>query len=55
MKDAPRYQGVEKHSSGFKLMAAMGWKEGEGLVGSLLMRICFADPGRQRLPANMPR
>ena len=27
-----RYQGVEKHSSGFKLLASMGWKEGEGLV-----------------------
>ena len=30
-----RYQGVEKHSSGFKLLAAMGWKEGEGLVRCL--------------------
>ncbi len=27
-----RYQGLEKHSSGFKLLSAMGWKEGEGLV-----------------------
>ena len=27
-----RYQGVAKHSSGFKLLASMGWKEGEGLV-----------------------
>ena len=32
MKETARYQGVEKHSSGFKLLAAMGWKEGEGLV-----------------------
>ncbi len=32
MEPAGRYQGVEKHSSGFKLLAAMGWKEGEGLV-----------------------
>lgn len=31
-KDDERYQGVEKHSSGFKLLASMGWKEGEGLV-----------------------
>lgn len=29
---AQRYQGVEKHSSGFRLLSAMGWKEGEGLV-----------------------
>ncbi|KAK9821125.1 hypothetical protein WJX81_002607 [Elliptochloris bilobata] len=28
---AQRYQGVEKHSSGFRLLSAMGWKEGEGL------------------------
>jgi hypothetical protein len=27
-----RYQGVDKASAGFKLLAAMGWKEGEGLV-----------------------
>lgn len=26
-----RYQGVDKRSSGYKLLAAMGWKEGEGL------------------------
>lgn len=26
-----RYQGVDKQSSGYKLLAAMGWKEGEGL------------------------
>lgn len=32
MEPAGRYQGVEKHSSGFKLLAAMGWKEGDGLV-----------------------
>ncbi len=32
MKEVSKYQGVEKHSSGFKLLAAMGWKEGEGLV-----------------------
>ena len=31
-KEDERYQGVEKHSSGFKLLASMGWKEGEGLV-----------------------
>ena len=28
----PLYQGVEKLSAGYKLMAAMGWREGEGLV-----------------------
>ena len=26
-----RYQGVQKESAGYKLMQAMGWKEGEGL------------------------
>ncbi|GAB4821901.1 hypothetical protein N2152v2_008947 [Parachlorella kessleri] len=26
-----RYQGVDKQSSGYKLLAAMGWQEGEGL------------------------
>ncbi|KAK9863302.1 hypothetical protein WJX84_006056 [Apatococcus fuscideae] len=26
-----KYQGVEKRSTGYKLLAAMGWKEGEGL------------------------
>ena len=31
-REDERYQGVEKHSSGFKLLASMGWKEGEGLV-----------------------
>lgn len=33
MLDVPkqRYQGVDKQSSGYKLLAAMGWKEGEGL------------------------
>ncbi len=30
-----RYQGVEKQSSGFRLLSAMGWKEGEGLVRAL--------------------
>lgn len=30
-----RYQGVEKQSSGFRLLSAMGWKEGEGLVCAL--------------------
>ena len=33
-REDERYQGVEKHSSGFKLLASMGWKEGEGLVSS---------------------
>lgn len=26
-----RYQGIQKESAGYKLMSAMGWKEGEGL------------------------
>ena len=26
-----RYQGVQKESAGYKLMTAMGWREGEGL------------------------
>lgn len=33
-KEDERYQGVQKHSSGFKLLASMGWKEGEGLVSN---------------------
>lgn len=35
-----RYQGVEKHSSGFKLLAAMGWKEGQGLVSLWVVCSC---------------
>ena len=27
-----RYEGVDKASAGFKLLRAMGWKEGDGLV-----------------------
>jgi hypothetical protein len=38
-----RYQGVEKHSSGFKLLAAMGWKEGEGLVSVWKTSALLAD------------
>lgn len=26
------YQGIEKDSMAYKLLASMGWKEGEGLV-----------------------
>ena len=26
-----RYQGVDKQSAGYRLMASMGWQEGEGL------------------------
>jgi hypothetical protein len=26
-----RFQGVEKHSAGYRLLASMGWQEGEGL------------------------
>lgn len=26
------YQGIEKDSTAYKLLASMGWKEGEGLV-----------------------
>lgn len=28
----PLFQGVAKDSAGYKLLAAMGWREGEGLV-----------------------
>lgn len=28
------YQGVQKESAGYKLLASMGWKEGEGLGAS---------------------
>lgn len=31
---AVRYQGVQKESAGYKLLTAMGWKEGEGLGAS---------------------
>lgn len=31
-KDGSFYQGVAKASTGFKLLEAMGWKEGDGLV-----------------------
>jgi len=39
-----RYQGVQKHSSGFKLLASMGWKEGEGLVGCKLQTMHLSAP-----------
>jgi Pin2-interacting protein X1 len=29
-----RFQGVQKESAGYKLLASMGWKEGEGLGAS---------------------
>jgi len=29
-----RYQGVQKESAGYRLLASMGWKEGEGLGAS---------------------
>lgn len=29
-----RYQGVQKESAGYRLLAGMGWKEGEGLGAS---------------------
>ena len=32
MAQAVKYQGVDKESSGYKLLAAMGWQEGSGLV-----------------------
>ncbi len=31
-QDGDYYQGVNKASCGYKLLAAMGWQEGEGLV-----------------------
>ena len=33
MAQPVKYQGVDKESSGYKLLAAMGWQEGSGLVG----------------------
>ena len=33
MAQPVKYQGVDKQSSGYKLLAAMGWQEGKGLVG----------------------
>ena len=32
MAQPVKYQGVDKESSGYKLLAAMGWEEGSGLV-----------------------
>ena len=32
MAQPVKYQGVDKESSGYKLLAAMGWQEGSGLV-----------------------
>lgn len=32
------YQGVEKESFGYKLLANFGWKEGQGLVRAMLLR-----------------
>lgn len=32
MSQPVKYQGVDKESSGYKLLAAMGWQEGSGLV-----------------------
>lgn len=39
-----RYQGVEKQSSGFRLLSAMGWKEGEGLVRALAACLHILSP-----------
>lgn len=32
MAQPVKYQGVDKESSGYKLLAAMGWHEGSGLA-----------------------
>ena len=34
-----KYQGVDKESSGYKLLAAMGWQEGCGLVYLLVLEV----------------
>ena len=36
MAQPVKYQGVDKESSGYKLLAAMGWQEGNGLVWAKL-------------------
>ena len=41
---ATKYQGVHKESTGYKMLAALGWKEGEGLVRAQLCavtRVCL--------------
>lgn len=48
------YQGVEKVSAGYKMLAAMGWQEGEGLVRKLLPQLLFSTPTRDtRGPAYL--
>lgn len=42
-----QYQGVNKASFGFKMLATMGWKEGQGLVSVFgLHCICIAARAR---------
>lgn len=36
-QDGDYFQGVNKTSCGYKLLAAMGWQEGEGLVRMLAL------------------
>ena len=43
-----KYQGVEKRSTGYKLLAAMGWKEGEGLVSLPFGFLPWLGPLEQR-------
>ncbi len=40
MAQPVKYQGVDKQSSGYKLLAAMGWQEGSGLVSLSSLYAC---------------
>jgi G-patch domain len=40
------YQGIEKSSAAYKMLASMGWQEGDGLVRFLQVPVRAAQAGR---------